>query len=124
MLGLDEEKYDDVVNCLSPECEYEISGQVHIGSAAILASYQGNGDWAAKNIDKISYGSALIEVNEKLATVEFLDHLEHGGQKFTHRCHQHLEFDAIGLICKIRHEDLPGERESLNAFFESVGLKR
>ena len=49
---------------------------------------------------------------------------EPGGQSMTHRCEQHLEFDEFGLISAIRHVDLPGEREALHRFFESVGLSR
>lgn len=124
MHGLDKEEYEDVAQCISPDCQYEIAGKTHHGPEAIVASYQGNGDWAAENIEKIGYGSALVEVNERAAKIEFLDYLEHGGQKLTHRCHQHLEFDNDGLICSIRHEDLPGEREALSAFFIAVGLKQ
>jgi len=122
--GLDDEDYATAAECLGAACEYVISGVIHRGPASILASYRGNADWAARTLDSIRYESLIRPGERGEVVVEFVDHLQHGGKALTHRCEQHLEFDESGLISRIRHVDLPGEREALDRFFVSVGLPR
>ena len=121
--SLDEEDYDVTAECLAEECRYYIAGDEHQGREAVIASYKKAGDWASKTLDAIGYESRVRSDDGRLV-VEFVDHLEHAGQKLTHRCEQHLEFDAEGRICKITHVDLPGEKAAVDLFLKSVGLVR
>ncbi|HXH61968.1 MAG TPA: hypothetical protein VNI20_11495 [Fimbriimonadaceae bacterium] len=121
--GLDHERYDDVASCLSNDCEYTIGGETHAGPQAIIASYRTNGAWAKQNIDEIEYESE-VSMTERGATIDFTDCLTHRGARHTHRCRQHLEFDGQARINRITHEDLPGEKEALDAFFKDAGIDR
>jgi RimJ/RimL family protein N-acetyltransferase len=121
--SLDEEDYAGAAECLAANCEYEIGGTIHVGPDAIIASYRGNGEWAAQTLDSLRYESRVRE-GSGVVVVEFVDRLEHGGLSHTHRCEQHLELDGAGLVVAIRHVDLPGEQDSLERFFERAGVVR
>ena len=122
--SLDGEDYEAARRCLSPRAEYVISGDVHSGPDAILASYRASGDWAARAIDRIAYESRVNATGPRTAVISFTDRIEHAGEKLVHRCEQRLEFDDDGAIRRITHVDLPGEPEALAAYFQRVGLSR
>jgi ketosteroid isomerase-like protein len=122
--SLDNEDYDTARACLRPDAVYQIGGDEHRGPEAIVASYRGNGDWAARTLDHIEYESSAQATGDFSAKITFVDRIEHAGEKLVHRCEQHLEFDDGGRIRAIRHVDLPGEPEALEAFFQRVGLAR
>lgn len=48
--------------------------------------------------------------------IEFTDNLQHAGQRHLYRCRQGIRIDERGLVVEITHEELPGERERLEAF--------
>ena len=122
--SLDREDYETASRLLHDDCVYTIGGQVHRGKEAILASYRKAGDWVAENLDAVRYESSVRPSPTGGATVDFVDHLEHAGERLTHRCEQHLELDAEGKIVSIRHVDPPGEAEAVRAFLERVGVAR
>ena len=70
--------------------------------------------------------SALEEpVEGDTASVLYTDYLmKVPGQWHRHRCRQHLTVGAEGRVVKIVHEDLPGEVESLERYFEACGIER
>ena len=119
--ALDEEDYAVVVGCLAADCVYRISGEIHRGPEAIIASYRSHGEWAAKHLDRVRYESHVRDEGGDVA-IEFVDHIEQGGRAHTYRCEQRLSFDDGGQISVIEHVDLPGEGEALNDFFRAVGL--
>ena len=123
-LALDGEDYDTARSCLSRDAVYTISDEEHRGPDAIIASYQGNGDWASRAIDRIEYESRVRATGPLSAVITFVDRIEHAGHKLVHQCEQHLAFDDEGRILQIRHVDLPGEPEALRDFFQTVGLAR
>lgn len=120
-ISLDQEDYDETRRCLDPDCVYVIRDATHRGPEAIVASYQGNGDWASENIDRIEYESQVEADGTEAALIIFYDHLTHGGRKLSHRCHQWCHVGPRG-IDRIEHRDLPGEKEALDAFKRETGL--
>ncbi len=119
--ALDREDYTTAEECLDTACRYRIDTDLHEGPEAILASYRESGDWASATLDGIRYESLLREEGDHVV-VTYLDHLEHAGRFFTHRCEQVLEFGKSERIAGIEHRHLPGEREALGKFFAEVGL--
>lgn len=120
--ALDEEDYPAARALLAPDCDYEIRGDTHRGPDAIVASYKGNGDEAARKFDTIEYDSAVRLEAPTRAVIQFTDRIRHAGQSFTHICEQHVTVNADRLITRIEHRDLPGERERLEAFKTDLRL--
>ena len=120
--SLDDEEYFSAARCLASTCEYQIAGKVHIGSDAIITLYRKSADWAARTLDGIRYESNVRAGDAGAVIVEFVDYLEHCGRNHMHRCEQHLTFDERGLISKIKHVELPGEKDAVERFFSLVGL--
>lgn len=54
--------------------------------------------------------------------VYFSDFLKHKGLEHYYKCKQRIHFSSKGLVEKIVHMELPGEREKLNAYYQQVGL--
>jgi len=117
--ALDADDFAPARELLAASCRYEARGAVLIGPDAILDSYRAASESARREFDRVSYASRVIRVEANSATVEFADHLERAGASHTFRSLQHLTI-AGGLITAIRHEDLPGEREKLAEFRESL----
>lgn len=123
-VALDHEDYPSAEQLLAPDCQYEIKGDRLSGPAAIIASYKGNGDDAAKRFDRIEYGSAVRHMDENQYVITFSDDIEHAGKRCFYRCEQYFTVSKQGLIEAIRHQEIPGEREALNQFLEEVGLAK
>jgi hypothetical protein len=113
--ALDADDFAAAGALLSPECRYEVRGEVLTGPEAILASYREASESARREFGRVTYSSCVIEATDTTAIIEFADHLERAGTAHTFRSRQHLEVTA-GRVTAIRHEDLPGEREKLAAF--------
>ncbi len=113
-LSLDEEDYDAARALLSDGCVYVIRGETYEGPEAIVATYEGNGE-AAKSFDEISYGSSVRGGEDGWIVIEFWDELVHRGEHLRHVCEQWARVDR-GVIVRIEHRDLEGERERLEAF--------
>jgi hypothetical protein len=120
--ALDREDYVVAASCLAPDCVYAIHGRVLCGSEAIVASYREAGEWGAGQLDHVRFESSVRAGETGGAIVTFVDHLERRSQRHTHRCEQRLELDAEGLVRRIEHVDLPGEREALEGFFTRAGI--
>ena len=120
--ALDREDYVVAASCLAPDCVYAIHGRVLCGSEAIVASYREAGEWGAGQLDHVRFESSVRAGETGGAVVTFVDHLERRSQRHTHRCEQRLELDAAGLVRRIEHVDLPGEREALEGFFTRAGI--
>lgn len=120
--ALDREDYEAATGLLRADCVYVIRGETHRGPAAIIDSYRGNGDTAARVFDRVEYESAVGQSGDGWPVITFTDHIRHAGRPHTHVCEQRLCVDENGLIGRIEHHDLPGERERLAEFKQSVGL--
>lgn len=119
--ALDHEDYALARELLAEECVYRIRGEEHAGPEAIISSYQGNGDEAARSFDSIAYRSAVRPEGAGSATIEFVDEIQHRGLSLTHRCEQRVAINDVGKIVRIDHADLPGERSRLESFRKSCG---
>lgn len=129
-VSLDTEDYATALALLDPECEYTIRGQTLRGPDAIVASYKGNGDIAARSFDEITYGSEIAPGTgpaEGWVVIRFFDRILHQGEHLEHVCEQWVCVSAGSSggrrrIIRIEHHDLPGERERLGAFRARFGL--
>ena len=121
--ALDTEDYDTAKNLLSPNCVYHSGTTIYEGPHEIINVYKKNGDWAAKTFDNIEYESR-VEPAQDSTTITFVDKIQHNGKKLNHQCKQNVYFDNSEMICKIEHEELPGESEALEKFFAETGVTK
>lgn len=121
---LDADDFDAVKPLLAPDCQYDTKNGILIGPEAIVESYRSNSQGAQATLDSIEYESEVVESGEKSATVLFTDRLTHRGFSHIYRSLQHLTFGPDMTMVRIESEELPGERERLNAFFQRCGIKR
>ena len=120
-LALDREDYVIAKRFLATECIYQIGSTILQGADEIIASYKSSGDWAAAHIESITYQSSVKLTNNAYVVV-FVDHLRHGGKELIHTSQQKMILNASMKISYIEHRDLPGERESLRAFFSEMEI--
>lgn len=118
--ALDAEDYDAVRALLADSCVYRKGAELHTGAEAVVASYQRIGNSARDRFDKLEYTSAVTARGDNEAAIEFTDRITHGGATHVYRCRQRIRTDGAGRIERIEHEELPGERERLNAFLVSL----
>jgi hypothetical protein len=122
--ALDREDYGEAAALLAPDARYRIGDRVLAGPEAIVASYRENGEWALAALDGVSYESRVEAAGPGRAAITFVDHLEHAMRRHTHTCRQVVTVNPDGRITEIEHQDLPGERERLDAFFLETGVRR
>ncbi len=122
--ALDRNDFSEARRCLSPECRYQIGGDELLGQEVILASYSDSAKWAEQPLDKVIYESEVHGGDAENMEVLFTDRIIHKGLTHEYRCRQRLSMNGAGKIIRIVHEELPGERERLNAFLESCGIRR
>ena len=123
--ALDADDFTAAGRWLAMDCEYDTGREVVRGRGAILASYADASVWAHAKLDDVRYESEVQGVTGDTATVRFTDYLvKAGGHFHRHRCQQELAVGPAGTIVRIVHRDIPGERESLTAFFHRCGVER
>ncbi len=122
--ALDKDDFALAIGFVVDHCVYDApSGQI-VGAKAIMDSYAQNAAWARKAFDSLEFKSHVEMRSPVEALIEYTDITEHKGVHHTYRCQQIVTLDGDGLICKIRHREIPGQQEALNAFLEEVGVKR
>jgi hypothetical protein len=121
--ALDAEDYAAARDLLADNCVYHIDDAVHRGPDAILRSYRANGDSARSRFDEVHYFSTVEATGPSTAVIMFGDHLRLGERWHEYRCRQHIGINDVGLIVAIGHDELPRERERLEAF-ESQRVRR
>lgn len=121
---LDADQYEAIRSLLTPDCVYETGHEILKGPDAIIASYREHGERARKLVDRIDYTSDVVEAGSRHVIVVFTDSLTHKGAPHVYRLNQHLHFSKDGLIERIVHEDMPGERERLTEFMNRIGIRR
>lgn len=122
--ALDVEDFTAAQSLLDPDCVYQFRGKQTRTANAIIDSYRAAADWARASFDSIRYESDLIQESPTRFRVRYADLTDHAGQSHRHECEQVFTFNSKGRIDTIEHVDLPGERERLDAFLESVGVSR
>lgn len=123
--ALDRNDFVGAAEWIASHCIYEVRGETIVGSAAILASYAGTSTWVTQMFDEVRYESAVEPPSGDTAAVLYTDYLmKVPGKWHRHRCRQHLTVGESGRVERIVHEDLPGEQESLDRYFEECGIER
>lgn len=122
---LDAADHDQAAQLLAPDCVYDFRGSAMQGRDTIMASYDAAHADAVKTFDEVGYDSAVRADpdDDASAIIRYGDILSKGGVTHRHECEQRITIDReSGLVTRIQHIDLPGERDKLNAFLVSVGL--
>jgi len=123
--ALDRNDFVDAAMWIATDCVYEVRGEEIVGSAAILASYADTATWVEQVFDEVRHESAVEAIEGDVASVLYTDYLmKVPGQWHKHRCRQHLTVGPEGRVTRIVHEDLAGEMESLERYFEACGIVR
>lgn len=122
--AMDHEDFATAVNFISPDCRYDFRHEEVVGREVIMKMYRDNAVWAKENLDQIDYSHGLGFSSDGCLIISYADHITHRMNKHAHNCRQILEFQEDGLISRIRHQDLPGETDSLRDFFKKCGIKR
>lgn len=123
--ALDHNDFITAADWMATDCVYEVRDEVIVGSVPILASYADTATWAERAFDEIRYESEIGEPKGDTVAVLYTDYLmKVPGKWHKHRCRQHLTVGAEGRVVRIVHEDLPGETESLEAYFAECGIER
>ncbi|QDU40759.1 SnoaL-like domain protein [Maioricimonas rarisocia] len=121
--ALDHEEYHAASKLLADDCVYTCRGSTYRGPEAIIDSYRGHGDAASRDFDGIEYESRVEERADGMAVIEFVDQLTHRGKSHTFTSQQVIEVGDDGLIRRIEHVDLPGQREALETFLRECGVQ-
>ena len=108
---------------LAPHCRYDAPDGPIVGADAIVDSYRRAGKLAASVFDFVGFESGLISVRGDRAEICFTDRLTKDGKEYVYRCRQRLHFTPGGLVSRIVHEELPGERQSVLEFCAEHGIK-
>ena len=118
--SLDAEDYPLTLSCLADHCIYESPTGELTGPAAIVDSYKGNGDSARKRFDSVVYRHEIIPLGEGWYRIAFIDELVSGHRSHVFHCNQRVCIDKEQIV-RIIHEEIPGQRDRLNAFIQSLG---
>jgi hypothetical protein len=89
-----------------------------------MSSYRQADNWARANLDSITYESDVESLPDGRVRIQYLDRILHKNNRHDHRCCQVITVGGDDLIVRIEHEDLAGEREAIDDFFASAGLRR
>lgn len=120
--ALDRDDFDAARELLADDCEYDTGDGIVRGAGAVLAPYRETSQKARRTFDEIVYESEVERVDGARATILFTDRLRHAGRRHAFRCHQVIEVDGRGLVTRIEHREIDGEREKLEAFFRAAGV--
>jgi len=125
--ALDRDDFVAAEGLLAEACTYVSPSGVIDGAAEIIASYRGNSEWAHRTFDNIEFDSevALIDPSDSSRfLITYTDRTNHKGQRHEYRCCQIVTVGHDGKIVHIKHEEIPGEREKLEAYLKEVGVTR
>ncbi len=111
--ALDANAFADVHALLHESCAYTMRGEVLHGPDAIVSSYREADERARRSFDTHTYASAINEITQDTATIEFEDSLTLDRRALLHHCRQRIMAASDGLIHHIDHIDLPGEAEAI-----------
>jgi|GEM_PF-1020151 len=122
--ALDRCTFDEAGPYLADRCVYLMGAGRMVGRGPIIDSYRENAEWAERVLDEIHYESNVHLCADGRAEISFTDHIFHRGRRHTYRCRQVLSFDQDGLIVRIEHVEIAGQRDHLDAFLGQCGVDR
>jgi hypothetical protein len=122
--ALDGDDYESVAELLANDCQYVTAKGTLIGPAAIIESYRNASIWAKSHIECVRYESTLGKSDPDTIIITFISHLEHNGCTHTYSCQQMVKVNEDGLVCRITHQEIPGQREAADTFLQEVGVRR
>lgn len=123
--ALDADDFTTARSLLDEDCVYVGREETSHGAEAIIASYADASAWAHRALDEVRYESEVGPAVGSAVTVTFTDYLlKAGGRWHRYRCRQVFTVGDRGLIVRIAHHDLPGEREALENYFRENGIER
>jgi hypothetical protein len=120
--ALDLDEYDIVRALLAPDCHYETRNGPIFEADAVVDSYRSASKTARSLFDTVEYESALLSAKMDAAEISFSDRLTKDGRQHIYCCRQRLFFNPGGLVRRIIHEELPGERQRLLEFCARCGV--
>lgn len=122
--ALDQDDYDTARKCLEDDCIYETGEETITGADAIIYSYRASSDWGHEVLDEVIFESEVEETTGDSVTVKYIDILFKDHKTHRHECRQTYIVGPGDKVLFIEHHDLPGENESLFAFFDKCGIER
>lgn len=123
--ALDRDDFEAARAFLTEETTYTIHGKLYIGIEQIIDRYERSSEWAQSTFDRVDYESEVEPLEADRVRVIFVDHIEHAGETLDHEAGQVLTIDPEReVIDGIKHEDLEGEPEKVEEFFEKTGVSR
>jgi hypothetical protein len=120
--ALDMEDYDVVRALPMPDCHYETRSGPFVGADAIVDSCRSTSKMARSLFDSVEYESVLRSGKSDQVEISFSDSLTKNNRRHIYYCRQRLFFTPGGLVSRIGHEELPGERERLLEFCHASGV--
>jgi hypothetical protein len=118
---MDNCRFDEAARLLAPDCEYHFRDETFQGPKEIMASYSTNFEDARRKLDEIIFSSEVEPINTETYRILYLDRIRKGNHWFEHRSAQVITFKD-GLIDFIQHQDLKGETELLQRFYQRAGI--
>jgi hypothetical protein len=120
--ALDADDFQTAARWIAIDCEYDARGEMLRGREAIIASYAASSAWGRERLT-VTYASEVEAPAGREVPVRFTDDLGHGERTHRYRCRQRFTVGSDGLVERIVHEEIPGEREALEAFFRECGIE-
>ena len=121
--ALDRCDYPTAAALLAEDVEYVTGRQTLRGLAAIIASYREHDEWARRHLQSVRYES-YVRVDGDRVVITFIDHLTHDGATHTYECEQLVWIDQRGLVARILHREVPGQRDAVEVFLDRMGVRR
>ncbi len=122
--ALDRCDFDEAADYLAADCRYDTGHGELVGPDAIIASYRASDEWGRGVLDQVVYESEVTANADGSFTVLYIDRITQQGETHEYRSRQHLWLNDAGQVARIVHEELPGERKALDAFFARHRVRR
>jgi len=121
--ALDADDFAAAEALIAPDAVYSVAGDTLVGPSAILDSYRQASCAAHAAFDAVGYRSTIVAETDRDIAIRFFDDLRFGDRTHVHQCEQDVELSNEGLITRIRHRDIPGQRELVRQFMSEVGTR-
>lgn len=122
--ALDAEDYTTARRMIDVDAEYVLEDRVIQGAESIIASYADAGAFVRRTFEEFRYESAVEMLPDGRASVLHTDYFARPPARWhRHRTRQILTVGASGCVVRIENEELPGEREALQAYLAETGTK-
>src|SRR5262245_22249143 len=118
--ALDRDDFGALAAMLDDDCEYVSPKGTMRGCQAIVGAYRDASQLAKAENDDVRYDSSIRGHGAGSAVVVFADYLRNGGREHAYFCEQEIHVNAQGLVCRIIHHELPGQREALDSFLRAT----